>query len=94
MTVRTRAFVDNLFPLMMIRQYEALLYVECSSELLSLILKDRVFLVRELKKEIFEIFNMDEFFHCTINTLKYWREIMDVTLSNCRDDILGDYLNK
>ena len=94
MTVRTRAFIDNLFPLMMIRQYEALLYVECSSELLSLMLKDRGFLVRELKKEIFEIFNMDEFFHCTINTLKYWREIMDITVSNCRDDILGDYLNK
>lgn len=99
LTTRVRSFMDNLFPLIQMRQEgtikQTLYFVECASEILALILSEsRSFLVRELKKEIFEIFNMDEFFMCTINTLKYWSRIIDITIRNCRDDILGDYLNK
>lgn len=92
---RTRAFMDNLFPLMIIRGYDNFSYVECASELLSLILSEsRRFLVQELKKDIFEIYNYEGFFNCTINTLKYWSKIIDMTITNCKEDIFADYLNK
>lgn len=101
LTTRCRSFMDNLFPLIGNRNPEKdkkdenLNFVECSSEILAMVLSEkRHFLVRDMKKEIFDIFNMDQFFHCTPNTLKHWSRIMDITITNCRDDILGDYLNK
>jgi len=48
LTTRCRSFMDNLFPLIGNRETESLYYVECSSDILALMLSEkRNFLVRE-----------------------------------------------
>ena len=94
--LRIRAVMDNILPIMYVRTRENIHYVECASEVLHECLeqnKNKV-IVRELQKDILDIFSLGPFFRCTANTLKYWARIVDTTVTMSKTDLLEEYLKK
>jgi len=70
-------------------------FLECASELLySQLDTARSFLIKDFKKNILDIFNGNDFFKCTKQTLKYWSKIIDWVLSNDKSDLFSEFLNK
>lgn len=92
---KVRSTVDNLFPLFT-KSNRNFMYAECASEVISCLFSKQgnKYMVRDLKREVFDVYNMDEFFRCTPNTLKSWAKIIDLTLTYSKEDILETYLHK
>jgi len=92
--IRIRGILDNMFPILFSRSWDNITYVECASEVIHecVVQNPNKLVVRELQKDIFEIFNMGPFFRCTSNTLKYWAKIIDTTVSFSKTDVLEEYL--
>lgn len=71
------------------------LFIDCASEVaMSIILKRHSF-AKELKNDVLEIFNKDDFFICSSKTLHCWVRIIDMIIDNNKDhDIFSEYLEK
>jgi hypothetical protein len=95
LVTKIRAVLEVLIPVLSIRSKDNLHYVECASEVIHqfLIENPTKLIVRELQKDIFDIFDLPTFFRCTSNTLKYWAKIIDITVSLCKGEKLDDYLS-
>jgi len=69
--------------------------LECASELLYAQLDaSRSFLIKEYKTNILHIFDTNDFFKCTKQTLKYWSKIIDWVVSMDKGDLFTEYVNK
>jgi hypothetical protein len=92
---RTKDFMEVIFPVMENKAIENQPFLECASELLySQLDTARSFLIKDFKKNILDIFNGNDFFKCTKQTLKYWSKIIDWVLSNDKSDLFSEFLNK
>lgn len=69
--------------------------MECGSELLySFLETGRMFLIKELKKPILDIFMGNDFFKCNKRTLKLWSKIIDWVVTMDKGDLFTEMLNK
>ena len=50
--------------------------------------------IGEFQISILDAFDNDDFFVCTKQTLAYWMEIIQLTVSLSKEDILSKYLSK
>jgi len=93
--VRTKEFMVIVFPLIENKSPENRHFAECASELLYYQLEDsRSFLVKDYKKNILDIFNGDDFFKCSKQTLKYWSKIIDWVVTMDRGDLFSEFMTK
>jgi len=93
--IRMKDFMEIIFPLMENKAPENQPFLECASELLYTQLESsRSFLVKEYKKNILDIFNGNDFFKCTKQTLKYWSKIIDWVVTMDKSDLFSEFLTK
>ena len=92
--IRIRAVLDNLFPILYVRTRENIQYVECASEVIhECIERNKIKpVVRDLQKDIMDVFDMGPFFRCSASTLKYWAKIIDTAVTLSKTDLLEEYL--
>lgn len=50
--------------------------------------------MNQFKAQIFDIFECDDFFKCSKESLRKWSKIIDWTISESREDKMSEYLNK
>jgi hypothetical protein len=87
--------MDKIFPLLMTRNSENEIYVEFSTSLVwTLLKKSQRLLANQFRKQIFEIFDSDEFFKCSRNSLRNWSKIIAWGISVSKQDVLNYYLDK
>lgn len=67
--------------------------VEQASELVWELAKANNQLLKDYRREIFDIFESDDFFHCNIQTLKVWSRLIDTTLDITKHDLLSEYFD-
>jgi hypothetical protein len=92
--IRIRAVLDNIFPILEIRDRDNNSLVESASEVIHecIVQNDNKVIVRQLQKDVMKVFDMGPFFRCTSNTLKYWAKIIDRTVLHSKTDVLEEYL--
>lgn len=73
-----------------------MIFAECASEVLHRLLEEaRVYFIKPLRASIFRIFDKDDFFICSKNTLRYWAQIIDWILSyEKNNETFVEYLSK
>lgn len=88
--------MEPLFSVIDDKSEKNLMFLESSSEVLHfLIEKSPSVLVKEFKKGILDIFNKDNFFNQSKQTLQYWSKIIDhVVRCDKFSDQFGEYLSK
>ena len=85
---RIKNFMDKIFPLLMTRNSENEIYVEFSTSLVwTLLKKSQRLLANQFRKQIFEIFDSDEFFKCSRNSLRNWSKIIAWGISVSKQDV-------
>lgn len=67
--------------------------VEQASELVWELAKANNQLLKDYRREIFDIFESDDFFNCNIQTLKVWSRLIDTTLDVTKHDLLSEYFD-
>lgn len=67
--------------------------VEQASELVWELAKANNQLLKDYRREIFDIFESDDFFNCNIQTLKVWSRLIDKTLDITKHDVLSEYFD-
>lgn len=91
---KIRIFFEKLWKVFIKRNKGDHLILEQTSELIfKLLVENPTFLI-EFKHEILEIFEGDEFFNCSIETLKIWSKILDRFLSENKLDLLDKYFEQ
>ena len=78
-SARVKMFMDKIFPLLMVRNQENAINVEFASSLTYTLLEDsQRLLLPQFKKAIFDIFDSDDFFKCSMKSLNYsnWKKIV------------------
>jgi hypothetical protein len=95
MTMRIRIYMDKIFTLLDVRNSQTKETVQFVSGLIHAQFKElgRI-VIGEYERSILEAFDNDDFFVCSRKTLAYWMEIIQLTVSNSKEDILAKYLNK
>jgi hypothetical protein len=95
MTMRIRIYMDKIFTLLDIRNEETKDVVQFVSGLIHSQYKElgRI-VIGEYETSILQAFDNDDFFICTKKTLAYWMEIIQLTVSHAKEDILARYLSK
>lgn len=90
------SFSGDLFSSMYTKLYERLSLVEAATEVLHNMFLPRPHqeILRDLKKDILEVFNLDNFFQCSQTTLIYWTRIINHTAVHGKEDLLGKYLSQ
>lgn len=70
--------------------------MEGASELVLCLLEGRgPLFAKEVKSEVLQIFNKEDFFICSSRTLQAWARIIDLLIDSNRDhDIFQEYLEK
>eukprot|EP01016_Furgasonia_blochmanni_P038515 TRINITY_DN4669_c0_g1_i1.p1 TRINITY_DN4669_c0_g1~~TRINITY_DN4669_c0_g1_i1.p1 ORF type:complete len:646 (+),score=181.01 TRINITY_DN4669_c0_g1_i1:128-1939(+) len=93
--VRTKDFMEIIFPVLENKERNNQLFLECASELLySQLDTARAHLMKEFKKNILDIFLGQDFFKCNKRTLKLWSKIIDWVVSQDKSDLFSEMLNK
>lgn len=95
MTMRIRIYMDKIFSLLDIRNDETKDMVQFVSGLIHAQYKElgRI-VIGEYEPSILHAFDNDDFFICTKKTLAYWMDIIQLTVSHSKEDILAKYLGK
>jgi hypothetical protein len=75
---------------------ENLPLVECVSEVFHnlICITPNKNTINELKKDVLDIFNLDNFFRCTQITLGYWSRIIDNIIDHGKEDLLNQNLKE
>lgn len=92
---KMKEFMEVIFPIMEDKRPENQPFLELASELLySQLESSRSFLIKDYKKNILDIFDGNDFFKCTKQTLKYWSKIIDWVITMDRTDLFSEFLAK
>lgn len=71
------------------------MFIDSASQVAMSIIEKRHTFAKELKTDVLEIFNKDDFFICSSKTLHCWVKIIDMVIDNNKDhDIFTQYLEK
>ena len=91
-----RSFSADIVSIMNNRRQDNEFLNEAATEIIyNFVVKQRnKTILKELKKDILAIFELDDFFQCTQNTLMYWTNIINVTATYGKEDLLTRYLSQ
>ena len=85
--------MDKILAVIKNRAQHDHLIVEQASELVLALARANPQLLRDYKREIFDIFESDDFFNCSIGALKAWSRLIDMTLDVTKADLLPEYFD-
>ena len=85
--------MDKVLAIIKNRSAQDHIIVEQASELIWELARVNNQLLKDYKREIFDIFESDDFFDCNIQTLKVWSKLIDTTLDVTKIDILTEYFD-
>ncbi|KRX02740.1 Armadillo-type fold [Pseudocohnilembus persalinus] len=93
---RTKEYMEPLFTIIEDKSDKNQMFLQAASEVLhSLLSKAPNLMLKEFKKGILDIFNKDNFFNQSKQTMKYWSKIIDQVLSCDKlNDQFTEYLSK
>ena len=95
MTMRIKVYMDRIMSLLAVRNEDNMHTIEFVTSLIHSQFKElgRV-VIGDFEKSILEAFDNDDFFVCTKKTLGYWKDIIQLTIGESKEDILARYLNR